>query len=430
MLTPPKIRALKPGQSATDATPRGQLGLVVRRHPGGALTWSVAYSSQRRSYRLAIKADGELTIAQARARRDEIASRVDALRPLHPHLDRINDVRGLLEADEAARKAQALADDEASLAALLRAYVADLQARGRVRWREVENCIARHVLAVHPELAAKPARAITLDDCLAIVRRVVDAGHTREAAKLRSHLRAAYTAAVAARQRADGLPALAVLRLDANPAANLAPLRGGQGKPRERALTLAELQAYWQRIQGAPQLALHLLSGGQRVEQLARVTTADLDRAGMLMTLRDPKGRRETARVHVVPLLPESLAAIDTMLKGEREGFVLTVSAGRFGASYQTLDDMLKGVVAAMVEAGEAVAPFTLGDLRRTVETRLAAVGVSESTRAHLQSHGLSGVQARHYDRHSYETEKREALALLLRLCNGEEASVSRLRAA
>jgi len=51
-------------------------------------------------------------------------------------------------------------------------------------------------------------------------------------------------------------------------------------------------------------------------------------------------------------------------------------------------------------------------DLRRTCETMLAAMGVSSDVRAHLQSHGLGGVQTRHYDRHSTMDEKRKALEL------------------
>ena len=40
----------------------------------------------------------------------------------------------------------------------------------------------------------------------------------------------------------------------------------------------------------------------------------------------------------------------------------------------------------------------------------LAALGVSSDIRAQVQSHGLSGVQARHYDRHNYMAEKRSKL--------------------
>jgi integrase len=81
----------------------------------------------------------------------------------------------------------------------------------------------------------------------------------------------------------------------------------------------------------------------------------------------------------------------------------------------------MRKVAEAMQEAGELEKKglFTPGDLRRTVETRLAAAGVSMDVRAQLQSHGLGGVQARHYDRHHYLPEKREALAALLALLTG-----------
>jgi hypothetical protein len=40
----------------------------------------------------------------------------------------------------------------------------------------------------------------------------------------------------------------------------------------------------------------------------------------------------------------------------------------------------------------------------------MAALKISRDVRAQLQSHGLGGVQARHYDRHSYFAEKKQAL--------------------
>jgi hypothetical protein len=40
----------------------------------------------------------------------------------------------------------------------------------------------------------------------------------------------------------------------------------------------------------------------------------------------------------------------------------------------------------------------------------LASLKVSRDIRAQLQSHGLSGVQQRHYDRHDYLAEKRDGL--------------------
>jgi hypothetical protein len=41
----------------------------------------------------------------------------------------------------------------------------------------------------------------------------------------------------------------------------------------------------------------------------------------------------------------------------------------------------------------------------------LAELGISRDVRAQLLSHGVSGVQAQHYDRHEYMREKSAALA-------------------
>ena len=69
--------------------------------------------------------------------------------------------------------------------------------------------------------------------------------------------------------------------------------------------------------------------------------------------------------------------------------------------------------------------PFDLRDIRRTVETMLAGLGVSRDIRGQLLSHGISGVQAQHYDRHDYLKEKHAALIKwerhLMRIASGEK---------
>ena len=60
--------------------------------------------------------------------------------------------------------------------------------------------------------------------------------------------------------------------------------------------------------------------------------------------------------------------------------------------------------------------PFQGRDIRRSIETRLQALGVSREVRAQLLSHGrTSGVQQKHYERHDYLPEKTIALAELER---------------
>ena len=64
--------------------------------------------------------------------------------------------------------------------------------------------------------------------------------------------------------------------------------------------------------------------------------------------------------------------------------------------------------------AHDAIKGFQLKRIRSGVETLLAANGISREVRGHLQSHGLTGVQAWHYDGHDYMPEKRRALEALL----------------
>jgi integrase len=66
------------------------------------------------------------------------------------------------------------------------------------------------------------------------------------------------------------------------------------------------------------------------------------------------------------------------------------------------------------LNARAAVAPWTLHDLRRTVATRMAELGIQphiiEAVLNHVSGHkgGIAGV----YNRATYDREKREALSL------------------
>ena len=98
-----------------------------------------------------------------------------------------------------------------------------------------------------------------------------------------------------ARQGARGLAALRVLKITHNPARDLVTV-DGSSQPRERALSVAELRAYWKRICALPDaggalLRFHLLTGGQRTEQLGRLTTDDYDTDQQTVRIRDGKPR-------------------------------------------------------------------------------------------------------------------------------------------
>jgi hypothetical protein len=66
--------------------------------------------------------------------------------------------------------------------------------------------------------------------------------------------------------------------------------------------------------------------------------------------------------------------------------------------------------------AATGIPDFEAKRLRSGVETLLASAGVSDESRGRLQSHGISGVQDRHFNAYDYMPQKREALNTLLQL--------------
>jgi integrase len=142
-----------------------------------------------------------------------------------------------------------------------------------------------------------------------------------------------------------------------------------------------------------------------------------LDEDTQTIRLLDYKGRRSKPRQHHVPLIPAAVDALNAMNAGAIGPYLFTLTAGESGADYSGIFKRVRAVAAAMESAGELPGgSFTPGDLRRTVETVLSGKQVSKEARAHLQSHGLGGVQDRHYDKHTYLSEKRSALNALYRL--------------
>lgn len=88
------------------------------------------------------------------------------------------------------------------------------------------------------------------------------------------------------------------------------------------------------------------------------------------------------------------------------------------------------GIVrAAVVEGGELPgAPSRSATCAARSRPGSRATASAKVHRAQLQSHEISGVQARHYDRRDYLDEKRAALEALFRLLNGTSTKVTPIR--
>ena len=285
-----------------------------------------------------------------------------------------------------------------------------LKMQGRRSHVDAGQIFKRHITEAWPGIAEAPAVDLTPDQVLDMLRRLIEAGKGRTANKLRSYLRAAYQCSLDVRATASIPVVFKSFEAVFNPAAQTR--RSPQfDRADKRPFSKAELQAYWKLIADRPgpeaaALRLHLLTGGQRVEQFVRLKWAHVgDEA---LTIFDGKGRPgQGPRPHQIPLV--KLARADLAQLKRQGEFAISTTAGKQPISVRTLAGWARDVV------GDTIDGFQLKRIRSGVETLLAAAGVGREIRGHLQSHGLTGVQARHYDGHDYMPEKHSALDILSR---------------
>lgn len=335
------------------------------------------------------------------------------------------------DAAEALRQAEQQAADakrqaaENTLEKLLLAYCDHLKKIGRRSHSDARSIFNLHVIAAWPEVAVLPAKDVTGEQIADMMRKLNEAGKGRTANKLRSYARAAYQTAKAAKSKASVPVAFKGYGITTNPVADTEPDES-QNRPDKRPLSADELRTYWKAIkplagfQGAV-LRLHLLTGGQRIEQLVSLRTDKIEPDAI--TLLDGKGRPGSLpRPHTVPLTADAAKALEEIQatgtyalsngRGTKEGW-------KKGDRHIAAPVLSKWAADAV---GDSIKNFQAKRLRSGVETLLSSAGVSQEIRGRLQSHGISGVQARHYDGHDYLQEKRAALETLHALLELQEA--------
>ena len=335
--------------------------------------------------------------------------------------------RAAVKAAEDAAHAVVRMSEEKTLQALLEAYVEGLRARGKAgSAKDARNIFKNHVFGAFPKIAAMPASAVTPEHVSRILARLVGPSvavkHGRQALKLRSYMSAAFRQSLGSSTDPMAGASSRGFGLTTNPAAAVpaTSMAAAFNKAGDRTLSRDELRHYLAYITALPgmtglALRLQLMAGGQRVQQVLRLKRADVGDG--VIKLYDPKGRRTQARTHVLPMideLAEIVAELDELsLKDADKNPDDWLFSGRSGAAMvaETPSAAVLAISDTMVHLGQASKPFRGGDIRRTCETMLAeTLGISRDTRAQLLSHGLTGVQERHYDKGTHLDAKRAAL--------------------
>ncbi|ADL54771.1 tyrosine-type recombinase/integrase [Gallionella capsiferriformans] len=410
--------------------------LQLRCLPSGSATWIFRYTHNGKRYQINLGTFPSFDIQTART----TASHYAAIYKEN------TDVLGKLRADEQAKQAaidfeqeklaaideQRKQRDEYTLSKLMTVYVNYLKKQNKIKSANDVISLSKHLAPI----SNKPASEISKRDLVTVQRTLLDMGKGRTANKLRSFVSAAY--ALTLRAESDSSAPESALDfattggVNSNPAAQLAVAKGFNGTS-DRVLTDKELFQLLEEAKhgGAAGLAIRatVFLAGQRMAQLLRGTVTDIE--DNFLTLLDPKGKREEPRRHPIPL--EGMADIIISEAVTRAQSLdtkwLFSSTGKVKLNPDTVTTYVSGISTKFVESGVSSTPFKLADLRRTLETRMAGLKIPKDIRAQLMSHGLGGIQSRHYDRHEYEEEKREALNTLhawLRSLNNPKNAVSK----
>jgi integrase len=259
---------------------------------------------------------------------------------------------------------------------------------------EVKRLVAREIL---PTLGAKPLRMTTREDWTKLVAR-----KRASAPVVAGHL---YRVASSFLHHAEAEGWISAPLLPRKGAARLAP----PPPPRERALSDDELVAVWNASESeSPKprafVRLLLLTGARR-EEVAGITTGEVDREAGLWRL--PAWRAKNRRAHVMPLCALALAELDAVWPehGEEAGEDWRL-LGASGGAFSGFSRLKK-----RIDAKAGIAPWRWHDLRRTCRTGLARLGVDRLHAERALNH-VSGQSAleRTYDVHNYEAETLAAL--------------------
>jgi integrase len=292
----------------------------------------------------------------------------------------------------AARKAMAA---EATVAERL----AQWQEAKAPRWSdsyaaEVARLVAREIL---PALGTKPLRATKREDWTALIAR-----KRTSAPALVAHL---YRVCASFLNFAEAEGWIDFPLLPRKGAARLAP----PPPPRERALSDEELLALWRASESESPKArafvrLLILTGARR-EEVAGIATGEVDRGAGLWRL--PGTRTKNGRAHVMPLSDLALAELNAVWPehGDEAGDDWRL-LGKGGSAFAGFSKLK-----ARIGAKAGIAPWRWHDLRRTVRTGLARLGVDRLHAERALNHvsGQSRLE-RTYDTHDYEAEVLAAL--------------------
>lgn len=394
ILTDALCRTKPPRTGRLEIADLRQAGLVLRITSNGARSFAYRFRHphSRKTLRATIGAYPATTLEAARKRAKEMAAQVaDGANPI--------------ELRSGEREAAPARTFEALAARYLKEH-AERHKRPRSAEEDRRN-LTVHVL---PKWAKRDFRTIRRADVIELIESIVSAGKHAAGNRVHSLISKVFSFAIDADL------------LDANPASRLR--KRGVEKVGRRVLSDDEIKMFWRGIVLPPvsrqvglalRLALLTATRASEVAAARKGEFQDLDKLAHAAWLVQSE-RTKNKRDHLIPLAPLAVETVKCAIElsgdsdllfptrlsrgGSIDRHTLTVAMVRFAKS-------LKGPTA---KTWQQDIP-TPHDLRRTVSTRLARMGIAKEIRDRALNHvsSLRDPESRHYNLHEFRAEKREA---------------------
>ena len=367
-------------------------GFGLRLREGGSRTWIYQYRIGSKQRRMVLGSAKSVPLGVAR----ENAGRLEA--------------RVKLGGDPAMDKEAARRSADGTFGVLVEQYMASR----RSKWRpNTEREVTRHLMKYAKSLHRFPIAAVSQKNVADLLDNLAgDATRNR----VRANLSTFFSWAI---KKGIDLPK-----------GNIASYtEKHKENSRTRVLSDEELRAIWGacRDNAFGAIVKLLLLTGQRKSEIGFLRWDEVRDEQILL----PGERTKNKRDHVVPL---SDAAKEILNKFRADG--RTHVFGRYDTGFGGWNTAKRELDARLTGAGNVLPYWTLHDLRRTVATGMAELGVQphivEAVLNHVSGHkgGVAGI----YNRATYDKEKREALNLwaehVTALVEGREAVVVAMKRA
>jgi len=347
-------------------------GFGLRMREGGTRAFVFQYKLGERQRRITLGAASAIGIDRARETAKDLYAQVR------------------LGQDPAGVKAEARVAATETFAAVSRQFLA-FQANNRRHRSYLE--IQRHLSKYAAPLHGLQLSRIERRDVASVIMAVAENSGIVTANRVRTSLGGLFNWAVQ-----QGLA-------ENNPVVGTA--RAGREKSRARVLTKDELALIWNHLGEGHYAAVMklLMLTGQRAGEVADLRWSEIQGDTIVL----PPERCKNGRSHVVPMSTPVRAVLEAQPHRVGRDLIFGIGEGGFNGWH-----IRKQKLDAAIEAatGKMLAPWTVHDIRRSVVTHMAEIGIAphiiEAVVNHVSGHknGVAGI----YNRAQYQDETRAAL--------------------